>query len=149
LTRMGFVSGRVADTMLLAQLLSAGTRPAKGFHGLAQTVERELGIPLDKEEQKSDWGGALTEEQLRYAARDAAVLLPLHAALMAKINAASMTAVADLEHRCLPGLVWLSLAGVGFDRPAWEALAAQAEQEAAAAGEQLAALAPPFPEDGK
>jgi DNA polymerase I len=38
---------------------------------LSVLAERHLGLSLDKAEQKSDWSGALTERQLRYAALDA------------------------------------------------------------------------------
>jgi ribonuclease D len=43
----------VHDTMLLSQLLD-GTRCPKGYHGLAECVERHLGRKLDKAEQTGD-----------------------------------------------------------------------------------------------
>ena len=58
LAALGFEpAGPVHDTMLLSQLLY-GTRQPSGFHGLAQTAERELGRTLDKTEQKCDWHAA-------------------------------------------------------------------------------------------
>jgi DNA polymerase I len=112
----------VHDTMLLSQLLH-GTRQVRGFHGLGQIAERELNRPLDKTEQKSDWSGRLTPKQLAYAAADASVLLPLYEALTAKLKAADLSRVADIEARCLPAMTWLSRCGAPFDRTTWDALA--------------------------
>jgi DNA polymerase-1 len=133
--------------MLASQLLH-GTRKGRGFHGLAECARRELGRELDKAEQTSDWSGPLTPEQLRYAAEDAAVLLPLHTALAAKLTAAGLDRTAEVERRCLPALVWAGGSGVAFDRAAWQALVAEAESEAKALGERLEALAPKIPQAG-
>jgi DNA polymerase-1 len=125
LAPLGFVPGQVRDTMLLSQLLH-GTRRRKGFHGLEQTAEREIGRKLDKGHQKSDWSApVLSQEQLSYAAADAAVLLPLLADLEKKTRPQAQAAA--IEHRCLPATAWLSRCGVLLDRPAWEALARQAK----------------------
>ena len=56
-----------------------------GYHSLAAVAHRWLGQVLDKTLQVSDWSGPLTDEQLAYAARDAAILLPLHDALDAAL----------------------------------------------------------------
>src|SRR5262249_24915296 len=63
LWKLGFRPGRVADTMVLSQLLY-GTRQPRGFHTLAACVERELSRPLPKGLQSSDWSGDLSPEQL-------------------------------------------------------------------------------------
>jgi DNA polymerase-1 len=130
---LGFTPGPVADPILLSRLLH-GTRHSKGFHGLEECAARELGRTLDKAQQKSDWSGALTREQLDYAALDAAVLLPLHEVLDGKVREAGMAKVADIENRCLPAVAWLASAGLAFDADAWVVLA----QDAAARAEQLA-----------
>src|SRR5215213_5765723 len=65
----------VFDTMLAAQVLSGGNYAAS--YSLEAVAERYLDESLDKSEQRSDWSGELSEAQLEYAARDAAVLLPL------------------------------------------------------------------------
>ena len=103
---LGFEPGAVADTMLMSQLVH-GTRRAKGFHLLKETVKRHLNRDLDKAEQTSDWTGTLTDEQLQYAARDAAVLLPLHKVLEAEVRGSRQMKVAEIESRCLPALTWL------------------------------------------
>jgi DNA polymerase-1 len=141
LARLGFASGTIHDTML-SSLLIHGTRKARGFHTLEECARRELGRELNKEEQRSDWSGSLTPEQLRYAAEDAAVLLPLHRALAAKIQDARLEKVAGIEGRFLRALVWMSGSGVAFDEVAWSNLVEAAQAEAWALGERLDALAP-------
>jgi DNA polymerase-1 len=144
LRALGFEPGPVADTMLLSRLLHGSRRP-KGFHGLEQCVSRELGRTIDKGQQKSDWSGMLTADQLAYAVLDAEVLLPLHAALDAQVKDAGMAKVVDIENRCLPAVVWMTCAGVGFDAPAWNALADEAEALSASLLSRLEAAAPPSP----
>jgi DNA polymerase-1 len=138
----GFTPGRVVCTHTLSRL-AHGTRKPKGFHELKQVVPRELGLPLDKEHQTDDWSvPVLSSEQLRYAARDAAVLLPLHRALAVKVKAEKQEQAADIEARCVPAMAWLSGSGAPFDRGAWEDLAAQARKEAEELADRLDALAP-------
>jgi DNA polymerase-1 len=141
---LGFVpAGPVHDTLLLAKLLTAGT-----FEDcdLATVVKRELGRDLDKAAQRSDWSGALRSEQIKYAADDAAVLVPLLEKLTAKIKAANLEQAAQIEQRCLPGLVWLANNGVAFDCDRWEALAANAKVEAERLRSELNAIAPKCPD---
>ncbi|HEY1379752.1 MAG TPA: DUF3987 domain-containing protein, partial [Gemmataceae bacterium] len=86
LARLGFTpAGKVRDTMLLAQLLTAG---AADRVTLAACCRRWLGRDLDKAEQLSDWAGDLTDAQLAYAAADVAVLAPLVKALAADVKTA-------------------------------------------------------------
>jgi DNA polymerase I-like protein with 3'-5' exonuclease and polymerase domains len=128
LRRLGFTpTGEVRDTMLLAQLLTAGTNERAT---LAACCARYLGRTLDKTEQRSDWSGRLTDDQLRYAAADAEVLVPLLEALSAGIAEAKLVEAAGIEQRCLPAMVWLGHGGVGVDRDAWQALARAAAEEA-------------------
>jgi DNA polymerase-1 len=141
LATLDFTPGTVHDTLLLSQLLY-GTRKGRGFYGLAKTAERELGKKLDKDLQKSDWSGPLTREQLDYAGQDAVVLVPLSQALTAKVKAAQMEKVAEAERRCLPGMVWLSSAGMPFDGDGWQALAVEAERRAEQLARELDEAAP-------
>ena len=140
LTRRGFTPGIVHDTMLLAQMLAAGTVERCT---LVACAERELGIHLDKAQQKSDWSGELTAEQLAYAARDAEVLPPLYNALAKKVMDAGLTEVANIEERCLLALVWMARHGVGFDRAAWQTVSNSAAEEAERSLNALEAEAPP------
>lgn len=70
------------------------------------------------------------------------MLLPLRAALTAKLEAARLMPTVELENRALPAVAWMAGTGVGFDRPAWEGLAAEAATEGAARAGELTALAP-------
>ena len=112
------------DTMLLAQLLGAsaekGKRPS---YRLEDVVERMLDRTLDKTLQTSAWDGPLSLEQLHYAARDAAILLPLAEALMTGVQAAGLERTAQVEHACLPAVVWMEQAGVPVDTTRWLDLA--------------------------
>jgi DNA polymerase III epsilon subunit-like protein len=136
LSSIGFVPGKVADTMILSQLLHAGSKeePLKRgqtSHSLGSVVERELGLELDKAHQSGDWGGTLTPEMVEYAAKDVEVLLPLYEVLMAKIEEASLTYVAEIEHRTLPAVVWMSGACVAIEAEGWREHARKAEARAA------------------
>jgi DNA polymerase I len=83
-----------------------------------------------------------------YAARDVEVLLPLYEVLKIKIEAADITYVADIEHRALPAVVWMSSAGVPVDAEGWREHARKAVADAARLGNELNALALKHP-DGK
>ncbi|QEY31981.1 hypothetical protein EVJ50_06760 [Synechococcus sp. RSCCF101] len=64
------------DTMLASQLI--GDLPRQSLEAVAAHY---LKRPMDKAAQTSQWGGALTEEQIAYAATDARILHPLQEAL--------------------------------------------------------------------
>jgi DNA polymerase I-like protein with 3'-5' exonuclease and polymerase domains len=111
-------------------------------------VQRELGIELDKTHQSSDWSGPLSEEMIEYAAKDVEVLLPLYEVLKAKIEEAGLTYVAEIEHRALPAVVWMSSTGVPIDADGWREYARKTEADAARLEDELKDLAPEHP-DGK
>jgi len=153
LSSLGFEAGKVADTMILSQLLYAGStfeplKRGQTSHSLDSVVERELEVELDKTHQSADWGGTLTPEMIEYAARDAEVLLPLYEVLKAKIEGAGLTYVAEIEHRALPAVVWMSSVGVSIDADGWREHARKAKADAAELENELTALAPEHP-DGK
>ena len=62
------------DTMLADQVIHNRSY-GRSLKDLAKAY---LGIELDKDQQTSDWSGELSPEQLAYAAKDSAILLPLH-----------------------------------------------------------------------
>jgi 3'-5' exonuclease len=64
--------------------------PQKISHKLKDVVRRELGEELDKEQQKAEWSGELTDEMLPYAAKDAEVLPPVQEKLAAKVEDADL-----------------------------------------------------------
>jgi DNA polymerase-1 len=142
---LGFTPGPVRDTMILSQVLYAGQRQP---HNLQACAERELGKALDKEQRKTDWTKPLTHEQLDYAALDAAVLVPLFGALDAEVRESGLSAVADIEHRCLPALVWLARSGVAFNKQTWQGLGQAAEEDFLRLAKELDAVAPPPSQPG-
>lgn len=114
------VKGPVFDTMLAAQLINNGQ--AYQSSSLAALAEQYLGIALDKTEQTSDWSRGLTQSQLEYAARDAAVLLPLRESLITKIKEGHLIDVCKLEFECLHAVVEMELKGILLDTEAWKEL---------------------------
>src|SRR5215210_2647577 len=81
----------IFDTMLAAQLLGGGDQGPS--YSLEAVAERHAGISVDKSAQKEDWSGKLSEAQIEYAARDAAVLLPLHERLVQELEEEKLAAV--------------------------------------------------------
>jgi ribonuclease D len=75
--------GRLFDTSIAAQILGLEEI------GLKALLEKELGILIDKGEQRSDWAKRpLSESQLDYARQDSRYLLPLAERLVEKLEAA-------------------------------------------------------------
>jgi DNA polymerase I len=131
----------LVDTMLLAQLLGAtAQKGVKVSYSLQDVAQRTLGVRLDKTLQTSDWRGAVSPEQLQYAARDAAILLPLVDALVPEAQAVGLTQVLALEHACLPALVWMEQAGVPVDSDRWMDLAHRQTHTAAKYEAELQAM---------
>ena len=120
--------------------------PQKVSHKLKDVARRELGEELDKEQQKTDWSGELTEEMLSYAAKDAEVLPPLQEKLTAKVEDADLKRVMEIEHRALPAIVWMANAGVPFDVEGWRTHLGQVEEEKNQLTRELNRLAPDHPE---
>ncbi len=110
----------VFDTMLAAQLLRMPEGPLRA--SLDELVRFYLGEALSKKEQASDWSGHLRDEQLVYAARDAAVLLPLHRELAARLDRHGLVRAAAIEFACMGAVADMELAGIRLDLVAWAAL---------------------------
>ena len=87
----GAVPSAVFDTQRAGGLLGYGF-PAR----LGALTQRAMGVALDKAAGLSDWSiRPLSERQLRYAAEDAAVLLPLASALQADLRGRGRLAWAE------------------------------------------------------
>jgi DNA polymerase-1 len=127
LARRGFEPPRFRDTRLLSQLLLAGTDESCR---LEDCTRSELGITLNRSCHPSSWLRALTHDQIEQAGTHAAVLQPLYDRLAAKIEAAGLDRVADVEHRALPAIAWMASKGVPCDGRRWQQLAAAAKEEA-------------------
>jgi DNA polymerase I len=124
------------------------SRPNKVSHKLKDVVGRELALELDKDHQKADWGGQLTDEMLNYAANDTKVLLPLAEALASRAKEAKLELTADIERRALPAIAWMANAGLPFDRKGWTEHLKGLEKEKILLTKELDELVPNAP-DGK
>ena len=122
-----FPKGEVRCSMLASKLLNNGMPNLK--HGLAPVVKRYLDIELDKEEQRSDWSGELTESQIRYAAKDVEILCELDAVIHQKIAQARLGGAYSLECRALPALAAMSNTGLPFDRQALQGIEVDYEKD--------------------
>jgi DNA polymerase-1 len=127
LMALGIRPAPVFDTMLAGQLLrsSGGSQRAN----LAALAAHYLGEELPKDEQKSDWSGELTENQLAYAARDAETLLRLREAMAAEIYRNNLAGVALLEFNCVRAMAEIEYTGVSLDTDRWKSLLEQTERE--------------------
>lgn len=109
--------GGLFDTLLASQLVSAGDIEER--HGLDAIAGRYLNEAVDKSERLSNWEFELSEAQLQYAARDAAVLIPLREKLVEKIRSNDLIGCAKLEFDCVIPVVDLELAGFFMDKARW------------------------------
>lgn len=83
---------------------------------LKDVAKHFLDVELDKAEQASDWSApVLSEDQLAYAARDAAVLLDLWPKIEAEIDARQSSRAYHLVRAAQPAIVAMELAGMPFD----------------------------------
>lgn len=108
-------------TQLASTIVSAGEIKEK--HSLAATVERYLNEVLDKTQQLSDWNApVLSDEQLRYAAMDVYVLLPLYRKLCEAILQQDLWRTCLIEMDALLAIAEMELAGLPVDRQRWSDL---------------------------
>ena len=109
----------VFDTMLADQVIHHRSYG----RSLRDLAKEYLNQELDKTKQTSDWEAEqLSTDQLAYAAKDAAVLLPLYDTIMLKANELCLGDVIDLENRLVPAMCWPESSGVHFDQDRWDAL---------------------------
>ncbi|HVA91500.1 MAG TPA: DNA polymerase, partial [Chloroflexota bacterium] len=132
----------IFDTYLASLVLDGGEHQGvKGYHTLAGLVERELGITLDKTEQKRGWDiPTLPPAKLAYAADDAAILLPLHTLLQDRLAADGLAEVMALENACVLAMAWMTHTGMPFDQAAWVRLADAAVLEQQRLAREIQAL---------
>jgi len=131
---LGVDLGGLFDTLLASQLVSAGDIEQR--HGLEAIAGRYLNEAVDKSERLSNWEFELSEAQLQYAARDAAVLIPLRDKLIERIKSLDLVRCAQLEFECVMPVVDLELAGFFMDKRRWlEQLAIVEEKRAEIANE--------------
>jgi DNA polymerase I-like protein with 3'-5' exonuclease and polymerase domains len=114
---LGVDLGGLFDTLLASQLAAAGDIEER--HGLETVAGRYLNELVDKSERLSNWNLELTAAQLEYAARDAAILLPLREKLIERLKAESLIKCAQLEFECVMPVVDIELAGFFMHKDRW------------------------------
>jgi len=157
------------DTMLASQVCWAGYydlvsapkavknpfRTKMPEQSLKALAERHLGVPLPKDLQASNWGSdTLSPEQKAYAARDAAVLLPLQSILQELLQKNDLVHIAEMEFRALPSVIELELQGLPLDAQACRSMLEQKKAQAQTIAQKLQAEAQragfsPRPKKGK
>jgi len=114
---LGTDLGGIFDTLLASQLIGAGDIEER--HGLEAVASRYLNESVDKTERLSNWNFELSEAQLEYAARDAAVLVPLRGKLIERLRSDSLVQCAQLEFECVMTVADMELTGFYMHKDRW------------------------------
>ncbi len=136
--QLGVELGGVFDTLLASQLVSAGETEDR--HSLAVVAQRFLNETVDKSEQLSDWSGELSHAQIEYAARDAAIMLPLREKMIERLRASDLVRCAALEFECVLPISAIELTGIYLDAARWREQLAIVEKRRAILAEELQVL---------
>src|ERR671910_556043 len=128
------------DTMLAAQLLDGGEYGAS--YALEAVAERYLDEAVDKSERRADWSGDLSRGQLEYAARDAAILLPLRERLAEKLEEEELGYTSTVEFAAGAAISEMELAGVKLDVARWKELEKTVRERRDRAAEHLESFFP-------
>ena len=126
-----YPEGEVLCTMLASRILTNGLPNLK--HGLQHVVKRYLKLEISKEEQRSDWTGDLTHNQLDYAAYDVELLTQLDGPINQRMAEGNLHKAWFLECKALPTMAQLWRTGMPFQRDELE----QLHQDLAADHERL------------
>jgi ribonuclease D len=93
-----------------------------GGYGLGNLIKRWFNMSLDKSQQKSDWGGYLTNEQIEYAARDVIATWYLYQELQglysnkkSALYSSTLLESWEVENRCIPVAVDIECWGMPVD----------------------------------
>jgi DNA polymerase I-like protein with 3'-5' exonuclease and polymerase domains len=135
---LGADIGGLFDTLLASQIISAGDIEER--HGLDTVAARYLNESVDKTERLSNWNLELSEAQLEYAARDAAILLPLRERLIERLKSDSLVKCAQLEFECVMTVADIELAGFFMYKDRWLEQLSIVEKRRAELAEQLQAV---------
>ena len=106
------------DTYIAEILISGGQKARrKGTATLEAVANQYTGIQLNKsrEVRMSFNGSELTEEQIKYAAMDVAVLPEIHKKQQEQLKELGLEKVFEIEMGCIPATVWLELSGLPLD----------------------------------
>jgi ribonuclease D len=101
-----------ATPVFCTKIASKLVRTYTDRHGLKDLVRETTGKEISKQQQSSDWGGAvLSEPQLEYAASDVRYLHAAHAVLVDRLAREGRTEIAQACFDFLPTRASLDLAG--------------------------------------
>ncbi len=115
---LGAEVNNIFDTFLASQLISAGDSERR--HSLADVAQFFTGTELDKTQQISDWSVAeLSPLQLEYAARDAAIMVPLREQVAERLKTDELENAASLEFGCVMPIAEMELNGFFLDETRW------------------------------
>jgi DNA polymerase I-like protein with 3'-5' exonuclease and polymerase domains len=131
----------IFDTMLAAQLLDGGEYTSS--YALEAVAERYLDETVDKTARSEDWSGELSQRQLEYAARDAAILLPLRDRLAAQLEEENLGLVSKIEFGAVAAIAEMELTGIKLDVARWKELEKTVRERRDHAAERLEAHFPP------
>jgi DNA polymerase I-like protein with 3'-5' exonuclease and polymerase domains len=132
---LGASLGGVFDTLLASQLIGAGDIEER--HGLETVASRYLNESVDKTERLSNWNFELSEAQLEYAARDAAILVPLREKLIERLRSDSLVNCAQLEFECIMTVADIELTGFYMHKDRWLEQLAIVEKRRAQLADEL------------
>ena len=132
---LGADIGGLFDTLLASQLIGAGDIEER--HGLEIVAARYLNESVDKSERLSNWNFELSEAQLEYAARDAAILLPLREKLIDRLKSDSLIKCAQLEFECVMPVADIELTGFYMHKDRWLEQLSIVEKRRAELAEEL------------
>lgn len=135
------IKQRLFDTQLAYQLINAGQDNLKA--SLKVVAKELLDIDLSKEEQVSDWANDnLSDNQLKYAAIDASILLPLREKLREQIIAEDLGKVAKIEFDCVLAVAMMEYNGMLLDLAKWQGILKDAEKRKTELTNKLQQLLP-------
>ena len=133
---LGTDIGGIFDTLLASQLIAAGDQDRR--HNLAEVANFFLGIEVDKSEQVSDWNAPeLTDSQIQYAAKDAAIMVALREKVVERLKQDGLVKVAKLEFDCVMPIARMELNGFYLDEARWREQLEKVKKEQAIVAMEL------------
>ena len=136
---IGAELGGIFDTLLASQILAAGEMERR--HSLADVTHDFLGEELDKSQQVSDWNAQeLSESQIEYAAKDAAIVLRVREKMVDRLKAEGLVEVAKLEFDCVMPVAEMELAGIFVDKERWREQLQKVKKEQVIIADELQEL---------
>ena len=109
----------IFDTWIAEILISGGMKARqRGTATLEAVTKQYLDIEMNKDETiRNSFKGKkpLTQEQIKYAMMDVAVLPAIYQQQQAQLKELGLEKVFEIEMSCIPATVWLELSGLPLD----------------------------------